>query len=56
MAGLTAVLAFAAKGLVPALADWTAVLIAAAAFGVLAGVLTARGREPHARRFRYATD
>ena len=41
-AGLTAVLAFAAKGLAPALAAWTAVLIAAAAFGVLAGVARTR--------------
>jgi hypothetical protein len=39
VAALTAVLAFAAKGLAPALAAWTAVLIAAAAFGVLAGVV-----------------
>jgi hypothetical protein len=37
-AGLTAVLAFAAKGLVPALDAWTAVLIGAAVFGALAGV------------------
>ena len=41
-AGLTAVLAFAAKGLAPALAAWTAVLIAAAVFGVLAGVARTR--------------
>ena len=41
-AGLTGVLAFAAKVLAPALAAWTAVLIAAAAFGVLAGVARTR--------------
>ena len=42
VAGFTAVLAFAVKGLVPALAAWTAVLIAAAAFGILAGVVRTR--------------
>jgi hypothetical protein len=42
VAGFTAVVAFTAKGLAPALAAWTAVLIAAAAFGVLAGMV--RGR------------
>ena len=42
VAGLTAGLAFAAKGLAPALAAWTAVLIAAAAFGALAGVVRTR--------------
>jgi hypothetical protein len=42
VAALTAAAAFAAKGLAPALAAWTAVLIAAAAFGVLAGAATRR--------------
>ena len=42
VAALTAGLAFAAKALVPALAAWTAVLIAAAAFGVLAGIVRTR--------------
>jgi hypothetical protein len=42
VAGLTAGLAFAAKGLAPALAAWTALLIAAAAFGVLAGMVRTR--------------
>jgi hypothetical protein len=41
-AGLTAVLAFTAKGLAPALAAWTAVLIAAAVFGALTGVARTR--------------
>jgi hypothetical protein len=41
-AGFTAVLAFTAKALVPALAAWSAVLIAAAAFGILAGVVRTR--------------
>jgi hypothetical protein len=41
-AGVTAVLAFTAKGLAPALAAWTAVLIAAAVFGALAGVVRTR--------------
>ena len=42
VAALTAALAFAAKALAPALAAWTAVLIAAAAFGILAGVVRTR--------------
>ena len=42
VAGLTALLALASKGLMPALAAWTAVLIAAAAFGVLAGMVRTR--------------
>jgi hypothetical protein len=42
VAGFTAVLAFALKALVPALAAWTAVLIAGAVFGVVAGVLRSR--------------
>jgi hypothetical protein len=42
VAAFTAALAFAAKALVPALAAWTAVLIAAAAFGILAGVVRTR--------------
>ena len=42
VAGITAVSAFAAKALVPSLAAWTAVLIAGAAFGVLAGVIRTR--------------
>jgi hypothetical protein len=42
VAGITALLAFAARGLVPTLAAWTAVLIAAAAFGILAGMVRTR--------------
>ena len=42
VAALTAVLAFAAKGLMPALAAWTALLIATAALGTLAGVVRTR--------------
>jgi hypothetical protein len=42
VAGFTAVFAFAAKALVPTLAAWTAVLIAAAAFGILAGLVRTR--------------
>jgi hypothetical protein len=42
VAGTIAVLTFAAKSLAPALAAWTAVLIAGAAFGVLAGVIRTR--------------
>jgi hypothetical protein len=43
-AALTAVAALACKALVPALAAWTAVLIAAAVFGVLCGLVRTRGR------------
>ena len=43
VAAFTAALAFVAKALVPALAAWTAVLIAAAAFGILTGMLRSRG-------------
>ena len=46
VAGLTALLALSAKALAPALAAWTAVLIAAAVFGALAGL--ARTRDPAA--------
>jgi hypothetical protein len=42
VAGVTAGVAFAAKGLAPALAAWTAVSIAGAAFGVLAGMIRTR--------------
>jgi hypothetical protein len=42
VAATTAAVAFAAKGLAPALAAWTAVLIAGAAFGVLAGLVRTR--------------
>jgi hypothetical protein len=42
VAVFTAALAFAAKALAPALAAWTAVLIAGAAFGVLAGLVRTR--------------
>jgi hypothetical protein len=42
VAAATALLAFAAKVLVPALAAWTAVPIAAGAFGILAGVVRTR--------------
>jgi hypothetical protein len=42
VAGFTALLAFAVKALAPALAAWTAVLIAGAAFGVVAGVIRTR--------------
>ena len=42
VAAITAAVAFAAKGLAPALAAWTAVLIAGAAFGVLAGLVRTR--------------
>jgi hypothetical protein len=42
VAALIAALAFAAKALAPELAAWTAVLIAAAAFGILAGVVRTR--------------
>jgi hypothetical protein len=42
VAGLIAGVAFAAKALAPALAAWTAVLIAAASFGVLVGTLQTR--------------
>lgn len=38
----TAALAFGAKALVPALAAWTAVLIAGAAFGVVTGLVRTR--------------
>ena len=41
-AGLTAVAALAGKALVPSLAAWAAVLIAAAVFGVLCGLVRAR--------------
>lgn len=42
VAALTAAAAFAAKALAPALAAWTALLIAAAVFGVLTGVVRTR--------------
>jgi hypothetical protein len=42
VACVTAVLAFVIKALVPALAAWTAVLIAGAAFGVVAGMIRTR--------------
>ena len=42
VAALTAAAAFAAKALAPALAAWTAVLIAAAVFGMLAGLARTR--------------
>jgi hypothetical protein len=42
VAGFTALLAFAIKALVPALAPWTAVLIAGAVFGVVAGLIRTR--------------
>jgi hypothetical protein len=42
VAGSTAALAFAVKALAPALAAWTAVLIAGAVFGVLAGLVRTR--------------
>ena len=42
VAGITAAVAFAVKALAPALAAWTALLIASAAFGVLAGVVRTR--------------
>jgi len=42
VAGITAVVAFAAKALAPGLAAWTAVLIAGAAFGILAGLVRTR--------------
>jgi hypothetical protein len=42
VAALTAAAAFAAKALAPALAAWTALLIAAAMFGVLTGVVRTR--------------
>jgi hypothetical protein len=38
----TAVLVFVIKALVPALAAWTAVLIAGAVFGVVAGMIRTR--------------
>ena len=44
-AGLTAVAALAAKALVPGLAAWVAVLIAAAVFGVLCGLLRTHARQ-----------
>lgn len=42
-AALTAAAALAAKALVPALAAWAAVLIAAAVFGVLCGLVRTHG-------------
>jgi hypothetical protein len=42
VAGCTAVLAFGLKAVAPALAAWTAVLIAGAAFGFVAGVIRTR--------------
>jgi hypothetical protein len=42
VAGITAVLAFAVKGLAPGLTAWTAVLLAGAAFGILAGLVRTR--------------
>jgi hypothetical protein len=42
VAGFTAMLAFALKALVPALEAWTAVLVAGAVFGVVAGVIRSR--------------
>jgi hypothetical protein len=42
VAGFTALLAFALKALAPALAAWTAVLVAGAVFGVVAGVIRTR--------------
>jgi hypothetical protein len=42
VAGVTALLAFALKTLSPALAPWTALLIAGAVFGVVAGVIRTR--------------
>jgi hypothetical protein len=42
VAGFTAALAFALKALAPALAAWTAVLIAGAVFGVVAGMVRTR--------------
>jgi hypothetical protein len=42
VACVTALLAFVVKALVPALAAWTAVLIAGAAFGVVAGMIRTR--------------
>jgi hypothetical protein len=43
-AAVTAVAALAAKALVPGLAAWVAVLIAAAVFGVLGGLVRTRER------------
>ena len=47
-AAVTAVAALAAKALVPGLAAWVAVLIAAAVFGVLCGLVRTYGaaRQP----------
>jgi hypothetical protein len=47
-AAVTAVAALAAKALVPGLAAWVAVLIAAAVFGVLCGLMRTygAGRQP----------
>ena len=42
VAGCTAVLALGVKVLAPTLAAWTAVLIAGAAFGIVAGVIRTR--------------
>jgi hypothetical protein len=42
VAGLTAALAFALKALAPALAAWSAVLLAGAVFGCVAGVIQTR--------------
>jgi hypothetical protein len=42
VAGFAAVLAFALKALAPALAAWSAVLLAGAVFGVVAGVIRTR--------------
>ena len=42
VAALTAAAAFAAKGLAPAFAAWTALVIAAAVFGVFAGLIRTR--------------